>query len=105
MSCQLWKPVLLDFARGITSAQTQQALSHARECTDCTLILDQQQQLTELLRSLAGPSQEINKVPENLMSAFRANQIPKSSRSISWLRAAVFVMVMLGGWMWYRTHH
>jgi len=68
-------------------------------------MLDQQQQLTELLRSAAEPNQEINKVPENLIAAFRANQIPKSSRSVSWIRAAIFVMVMLGGWMWYRTHH
>lgn len=105
MSCQLWKPVLFDFARGITSAQTDEALSHARECTECTLILDQQQQLTELLRSVAEPNHEINIVPENLMSAFRANQIPKSSRSISWIRAAILVIAMLGGWMWYRTHH
>lgn len=105
MSCQLWKPVLFDFARGITSAQTDEALSHARQCSDCALILDQQQKLTEFLRSAAEPNQEINKVPENLMSAFRANQIPKSSRSISWIRAAILVIVMLGGWMWYRTHH
>lgn len=105
MSCQLWKPVLFDFARGITSAQTDEALSHARECTECALILDQQQQLTELLRSVAEPNHEINIVPENLMSAFRANQIPKSSRSISWIRAAILVIAMLGGWMWYRTHH
>ena len=106
MSCQLWKPVLFDFARGITSAQTDEALSHARECSDCASILDQQQQLTSLLRSIAAePKREINKVPEDLMSAFRANQIRKSSRSISWIRAAIFVMVMLGGWMWYRTHH
>jgi hypothetical protein len=105
MSCQLWKPVLFDFARGITSAQTDEALSHARECTDCALMLDQQQQLTELLRSVAEPNQEINKVPARLMSAFRAKQIPKSAKSISWIRAAILVIVMLGGWMWYRTHH
>jgi hypothetical protein len=105
MSCQLWKPVLFDFARGIKSAQTDEALSHAHECADCSLILDEQQQLTELLRSVAVPNQEINKVPENLVSAFRANQIPKNSRSISWIRAAILVIAMLGGWMWYRTHH
>lgn len=105
MSCQLWKPVLFDFARGITSAQTDEALSHASRCTDCALILDQQQQLTELLRSVAEPNQAINRVPENLMSTFRANQISKSSRSITWIRAAILVIVMLGGWMWYRTHH
>ena len=105
MSCQLWKPVLFDFARGFTSAQTDEALSHARECTDCALILDQQQLLTVLLRSVAEPNHEIKKVPENLMSAFRANQIPKSSTSISWIRAAILVIAMLGGWMWYRTHH
>jgi hypothetical protein len=106
MSCQLWKPVLFDFARGIKSAQTQEALLHARQCNECALILDQQQQLTELLRSVAPrPNQEINKVPENLLSAFRANQIPKSPGSFSWLRAAILVIAMSGGWMWYRTHH
>jgi hypothetical protein len=105
MSCQLWKPILFDLARGITSAQTDAALSHALKCRECALILDQQKQLTELLRSTAEQNQEINKVPENLISAFRANQIPKNSRSISWLRAAIFVMLMIGGWMWYRTHH
>jgi hypothetical protein len=105
MSCQLWKPVLFDFARGITSAQTDEALSHARKCSDCSLILDQQKQLTELLQSVAVAPHEINRVPASLMSAFRANQIPKNPRSISWIRAAIFLMVMLGGWMWYRSHH
>jgi hypothetical protein len=106
MSCQLWKPVLFDFARGIESEQTREALSHARECRNCALILDQQQLLTELLRSAAAaPNQEFNKVPENLMSVFRANRVSKSPQSISWLRAAIFVLLMLGGWMWYRTHH
>lgn len=105
MNCQLWKPVLFDLARGITSAQTDAALSHAQECSDCALLLNEQQQLTELFRlSVAEAQREINEVPQNLLKAFRANQIPTDSRSISWLRAAIFVILMLGGWMWYRSH-
>lgn len=106
MSCQLWKPVLFDFARGITTPQTHEALSHVRECSDCALMLDEQQQLTELLRlSSAEQHREINEVPQNLLATFRANQIPKDSRGISWLRAAIFAILMLGGWMWYRSHN
>jgi hypothetical protein len=106
MSCHLWKPVLFDLARGITTAQTDEALLHAHQCSECASLLDQQQHLTELLRlSAAERHTEINKVPENLLAAFRANQIPKDSQSISWLRAAIFVILLLGGWMWYRSHN
>jgi hypothetical protein len=106
MSCQLWKPVLFDLARGITTAQTNDALLHVRECPECGLLLDQQQQLSELLRLSAVEHQrDITEVPQDLLRAFRASQIPKTSQSISWLRAAIFVMLMLGGWMWYRSHN
>jgi hypothetical protein len=106
MSCQLWKPVLFEFARGITTAQTHEALSHVHECSDCALMLEQQQDLTEILRSAgAEPDREIRDVPANLLAAFRTNQVQENSRTVSWLRAAIFVIVMLGGWMWYRNHH
>jgi hypothetical protein len=106
MSCQLWKPVLFDFARGITTAQTHEALMHVRECSDCALMLEQQQHLTEILRS-ASPEldRKINEVPANLLAAFRTHQVQENSRSVSWIRAAIFVIVMLGGWMWYRNHN
>ena len=105
MSCQLWKPVLFDLVRGITTPQTDEALLHARECSECAWMLDQQKHLTELLQSAAAePLHEINEVPSNLLSAFRANQSPKKSQAISWIRAAIFVITMLGGWMWYRSH-
>lgn len=105
MSCQLWKPVLFDFARGITTAQTDEALLHVHGCSQCALMLEQQQGLTELLREAAAtPDREIREVPANLLDAFRTNQVQENSRNVSWLRAAIFVIVMLGGWMWYRNH-
>lgn len=106
MSCQLWKPVLFDLARGIKTAQTEEALLHVRDCSECSLILDQQRQLTELLRSTASETNyEMKEVPSNLLAAFRENQVSKSSWAISLIRAAIFVIAILGGWMWYRTHH
>jgi hypothetical protein len=106
MSCQLWKPVLFDFARGITTAQTHEALSHVSECSECSMMLEQQQHLTEILRSAAAePDHEINEVPANLLAACRTNQVQENPRSVSWIRAAIFVIAMLGGWMWYRNHH
>ena len=106
MSCQLWKPVLFDFARGITTAQTHEALLHVRECSDCELMWEQQQYLTEILRSaFAEPDCNSNEIPANLLAAYRTQQVQENSWSISWIRAAILVILMLGGWMWYRNHH
>jgi hypothetical protein len=106
MSCQLWKPVLFDFARGITTAQTHEALLHVHEYPECALMLEQQQDLTGLLREAAAePDRENIEVPANLLAAFRTKQVHENSRTVSWIRAAIFVIVMLGGWMWYRAHH
>jgi hypothetical protein len=79
---------------------------HVRECSECALMFEQQQQLTQVLRSAASEAHhEIPGVPANLLAAFRENQVSKRSWTISLIRAAIFAIALFGGWMWYRSHH
>ncbi|HSE39568.1 MAG TPA: hypothetical protein VLH08_02280 [Acidobacteriota bacterium] len=111
MSCQRWKAILFDLARGLDSVNTDHARAHLRECSSCRDELNEQQQLTEQLQYLAAErdQQTSEKVPSDLLNAFRKMNQPKKRRILVWMRAAVLVVAILGCWIWYRSlssdHH
>lgn len=107
MSCQFWKPVLFELARGFETAQTHEALLHARECHECSTLLEEQRYLTQLLQTAASEakSKVVREIPSNLLAAFRAgHEVSKKSHVVSWVRAAILALAILGGWIWYHTH-
>jgi hypothetical protein len=106
MSCQHWKPILFDVARGLNSDQAREAMLHAKECPQCAMELDEQQQLNKKLKWLAAKEKfEDPNVPSVLITAFRKNQtsMKQNRRVLVFMRAAILVLAFVGGWIWYNS--
>ena len=107
MNCQHWKPILFDLARGLQSDQSHDALMHAKECSQCSAELEEQRELSEKLKMLnrVPNPQHAENIPAVLLNAFRNSQ-SSNKRNLNfllWTRAAVLILAVLGGWMWYRS--
>jgi hypothetical protein len=107
MNCQHWELILFDLARGLQNDQSHDALMHAKECKRCSAELEEQRELSQKLKMLnvVPNHQPAENIPAVLLIAFRDSLSSKKRNRnfFLWARAAVLILAVLGGWMWYRS--
>jgi hypothetical protein len=80
---------------------------HAQECAQCSAELEEQHHLSQKLKLLNAdqvqPAEE--RVPMQLLNALRNSKgtTKRNRQFLFWARAAVLLIAISGGWMWYRS--
>jgi hypothetical protein len=104
MSCQRWKAILFDFARGLHPVEEEAARVHLQACASCRDEFSEQRQLTEQLNHLAiERNHSCGKISAELIVAFRKSKQSVWRDVFVWMRAAVLILAILACWIWYRS--